>query len=188
MQKEPTTMTNEHPETSPLNDAKMQRLNLFATITGMTAVSFFVLALIVAVFFPPLPPSTPPASSTPTLPPTVTLTPTPTPSPTATPAPRIELISVEYLQSGAGCQVDVTVNVNGEALMGVFHVWNASYNDPAGIVFETQSLPSGSSSGHLLPLSGDQPSFYIHEIWFEYEGGVSNRLTGVICPELTPAP
>ncbi len=186
MQKEPTTMTNEHPETSPLNDAKMQRLNLFATITGMTAVSFFVLTLIVAVFFPPLPPAS--STPTPTSTVTATLTPTLTPSPTPTPAPRIALISVEYLRPGAGCQVDVTVRVNGEMLRGVFHVWNASYNDPAGIVSEAQSLPSGSSSGHLLTLGGDQPSFYVHEIWFEYDGGVSNRLTGVICPELTPAP
>lgn len=181
--------TTDSQETSQQQDQKMQRLNLLATITGMAAVSFFLLTLIVAVFFPPLPqPSTPTASPTPTLTPTLTLTPTPTPSPTSTPAPRVELRSVEYLQPGAGCQVDVTVNVNGEALTGVFHVWNASYGDLAGSASETQSLPPGSSSGYLLMLDGSEPAFYAHEIWFEYEGGVSNRLTGLICPGLTPAP
>lgn len=182
-------MTPNSQETPQLQDQKMQRLNLLATITGMAAVSFFLLTLIVAVLFPPLlPPGAPPASPTPTLTPTLTLTPTPAPSPTATPAPRVELLSVEYLQPGAGCQVDVTVQVNGEALTGVFHVWNASYNDPAGSASETQSLPPGSSSGYLLTLNGGEPAFYAHEVWFEYEGGASNRLTGLVCPELTPAP
>lgn len=178
-------MSGENGEAEQINEQKMQRLNLFAVIAGMAAVSFFLLALILAVFFPPLPP---PASPTPTLTPTLTLTPSPTPSPTPTPAPRVELISVEYLQPGAGCQVDVTVNVSGDALMGVFHVWNASYDDQAGSVFEAESLPPGLSSGYLLTLGGDQPAFYAHEIWFEYESGVSNRLTGLVCPELTPAP
>ncbi|GAB4485527.1 MAG: hypothetical protein Fur0016_11950 [Anaerolineales bacterium] len=180
--------TTNSQETPQLQDQKMQRLNLFATLAGMAAVSFFLLTLIVAVFSPPLPTSAPPASPTSTLTPTLTLTPTPTPSPTATPVPRIELLSVEYLQPGANCQVDVTVNVAGERLTGAFHVWNASYDDPAGKISESQSLPPGFSSGYLLTLDGGEPAFYLHEIWFEYEGGVSNRLTGLVCPELTPAP
>lgn len=184
-------MSGENGEAQQINEQKMQRLNLFAVIAGMAAVSFFLLALILAVFFPPLPPvSAPPASPTITLTPTPTLTPSPTPSlsPTPTPAPRVELISVEYLQPGAGCQVDVTVNVSGQALTGSFHVWNASYDDPAGVVFEAESLPPGLSSGYLLTLDGDQPAFYTHEIWFEYPDGASNRLTGLVCPQLTPAP
>ncbi len=165
-------------------DPKMQQMNRLAVMTGMMAVLLFLLTLIVAVFFPPPPPVLP----APTLTPTLTTTPTPSPSPTVTPAPRVELVSAKYLQPGAGCQVDVTVNVSGDALEGVFHVWNASRDDPAGSVFQTQSLPPGSSSGHLLALDGDQPAFYTHEIWFEYQGGVSNRLTGLVCPERTPAP
>lgn len=185
-------MASENGASGQNDEQKMQRLNLLATLAGMAAVSFFLAALIVVVFFPPLPPAgAPPASPTPTLTPTPTptLTPTPTPSPpTATPEPLVELISVEYLQPGVGCQVDVTVNVHGEALVGVFRVWNASYDDPAGSVFEVESLPPGSSSGHLLTLGGNQPAFYAHEIWFEYQGGLSNRLTGLACPGLTPAP
>jgi|GEM_PF-2928879 len=179
-------------ENGQIEGQKIQRLNLLATLTGMAAVLFFLFTLIVVVFFPPPPPAStpPPASPTSafTLTPTVTLTPTPTPSPTATPVPLVELITVEYLQPGAGCQVDVTVNVNGEALTGVFQVWNASYDDLAGSVFEVESLSPGVSSGHLLTLDGDQPAFYIHEIWFEHQGGISNRLTGLVCPGLTPAP
>jgi len=171
---------------------KMQQLNRLATLSGMAAVFFALLTLIVAIFFPPLPTTSapPPVSLTPTLTrtPTATLTPTLTPSPTATPSPLVKLISAQYLQPGVGCQVDVTVRVTGDALTGVFHVWNASYDDPAGSVFEAESLPPGLSSGYLLTLGGDQPAFYTHEVWFEYEGGVSNRLTGLVCPELTPAP
>lgn len=185
-------MSGENGDAEHINKQKMQRLNLFAVITGMAAVSFFLLALILAVFFPPLPPASTPPLASPTraltLTATLTLTPTPTLSPTVTPAPRVELIEVEYLQPGAGCQVDVTVNISGDALTGSFHVWNASYDDPAGAVFDVESLPPGLSNGYILTLDGDQPAFYTHEIWFEYSDGVSNRLTGLACPELTPSP
>ena len=84
--------------------------------------------------------------------------------------------------------MEVTVSLNGEALTGNFHIWNASYNDPAGAVSDPQTLPPGLSSGYLLTLNGSQPEFYVHEIWFEYQGGLSNRLTGLVCPQPTPIP
>lgn len=179
-------MANENGKNGQVDEQKMQRLNRLAVIVSMAAVLFFLVTLIGMVLFPPPPPASTPPSASPT--PTPTLTPTPTPSPTATPAPQVELISVEYIQPGVGCQVDVTVYVSGDALEGVFHVWNASHDDPAGSMFAAESLPPGVSSGHLLTLSGDQPAFYAHEIWFEYQGGASNRLTGIVCPGLTPAP
>lgn len=47
-----------------MEEQKIQRLNLFATLAGMAAVIFFLITLVVAIFFPPLlPADTPPTAS-----------------------------------------------------------------------------------------------------------------------------
>jgi hypothetical protein len=141
---------------------------------------------VVVYYFPPQSPvlENLPVSRTPTAVPTETPTSSP---PTGTPTPRVELLSVKYLQSGAGCQVDLTVRVTGSAASGAFHVWHA--NDPlAGQAEARTILPVGMSAGHLITLGGLEPKSYTHEVWFEYNGVQSNRLKGLICPGLTPVP
>lgn len=181
-------MTRESNEKLPPSEKQMQRLNTLARAAGMTALFFFLATLLGVFIFPPSSPAKTGTLLPPTLTPTATLTPT-SPPPTPTPLPRVELLSIDYLQVNLGCQVDVLVNVNGDALTGVFHVWNASYDDPAGRVSEPEALPPGLSSGYLLTLEGGQPEFPEYEVWFEYEDGLSNRLPNLVCPAwTTPTP
>ena len=178
-------MKKENRDNGQLQNQNMQRVENLASLAGMMAVFLFVVTIIVIYFFPPQPPKNtelpilPTSTSMPT--PTLTLT------PTSTPTPLVELLSVDYLQPGAGCQADITVRVTGSAASGSFHVWNA--NDPlAGEVSPPTVLQAGTSGDHLVTLGGLEPKAYTHEVWFEYNGGSSNRLSGLVCPGLTPVP
>ena len=122
--------------------------------------------------------------------PTNTLTaipPTPIPPPSATLAPFVEILSYSYLQTGIGCQADITVRVSGSDAKGSFHVWNASYQSE-GDIYPPTTLQVGTYSGYLVTLGGLEPQYYRHDVWFEYNGTSSNRLTNLICPNLTPSP
>jgi len=114
-------------------------------------------------------------------------TPSLTPSFTPIPPPLVELLSYNYLQSGIGCQVDITVRVTGSSATGSFHVWNANY-PPEGDIYSPTTLPVGAYNNNLVTLGGLSPEYYRHEVWFEYNGILSNRLTNLICPNLTPSP
>ena len=149
---------------------------------------------------------------TPTLTPTITATPsiTPTygaptvaltwtasvtpvtPSSTAVQQTSVQLLSVTYVSQGIGCQIDVQVQVVGSAVPGQFHVRNDSYapGDSTASAQTTLQLGTNYASAfglnNLLTLPGNQPSYYLHEVWFEYDGKQSNHLTGLICPNIPP--
>ena len=125
----------------------------------------------------------------------LTWTPTVTPvTPSATPIPStsVELLSVTYVSQNIGCQIDVQVRVNGEPVVGVFHVRNASYAPQDSTVYPQTTLQVGTnyastfSLNNLLTLSGNQPEYYKHEVWFEYNGIQSNRLVDLFCPGIPP--
>jgi len=129
--------------------------------------------------------------------PTTALTWTPsvtpvTPSATSIQQTSVQLLSINYVSQGIGCQVDVQVQVIGSAVTGVFHVRNDSYSAGTSTVSPQTTLPLGKdyasaySLSNLLTLSGDQPAYYQHEVWFEYDGKQSNHLTGLICPNIPP--
>jgi hypothetical protein len=122
---------------------------------------------------------------------TTTLTPTITRTPTPTRAPLVELLSSNFRTTGIGCQVDIVVKVTGSQATGSFHVMNAS-NAPEGEVFQQVILPVGTYSNNSVSLSGNTPETYVHDIWFEANGGQqSNRLQNLKCPFLptaTPTP
>jgi hypothetical protein len=178
-------MKKENEEDGRLQNQNMPRVENLATLAGMSTVFLCVVTIIVIYFFPPPPPANTEAPILPTR--TSLPKPTPTLTPTGTPTPLVELLSVDYLQPGAGCQAKMTVRVTGSAISGSFHVWNA--NDPlAGEVFPPTVLQAGLSGDHLVTLGGLEPKAYTHEVWFEYNGDTSNRLSGLVCPGLTPAP
>ena len=137
---------------------------------------------VVVVVPPPTLTAIPPTQIPPTPKP-----PTAIPQPTNTLAPLVELLSVNYLQTGVGCQADITVRVSGSYATGSFHAWNANY-EPAGDIYPATTLQVGTYSGYLITLGGLTPEYYRHEVWFEYNGTSSNRLTNLVCPGLTPAP
>ncbi|PWH18669.1 MAG: hypothetical protein DDG60_00100 [Anaerolineae bacterium] len=168
-----------------MKEQNIRRLNALATLVGMLAVALSLVMMSIAVFSPP-PSTIPTASPTRTLTPSRTPTPTLTPSPTVTPVPLVVLVSVEYLPSSTQCQVDVTVQVNGEELTGIFHVWNTSSEDSIGHLSEPIRLPPGQSSGYLLTLNDKTPLSSTYEIWFTYPNGQSNRLKNLVCPQETP--
>jgi hypothetical protein len=121
---------------------------------------------------------------------TSTLTPTITRTPTATKQPFVELISASYRTRGIGCQADITLKVSGSAATGFFHVMNAG-NAPDGEVSEEIILPAGSYNNNIITLTGNQPDYYFHEVWFEYNGIQSNHLKNLKCPfapTATPKP
>lgn len=121
---------------------------------------------------------------------TTTLTPTITRTPTPTQAPSVELLSSSFRTTGIGCQVNIVVKVLGSPATGSFHVMNAS-NAPVGEVFQEVILPVGTYGNNIVSLKGNQPEYYIHEIWFEFSGIQSNRLKNLKCPFLptaTPRP
>jgi hypothetical protein len=178
-------MKKENRDNDQLQNQNMQRVENLASLTGMITLFLFVITIIYIRFFPPQPPANTELPVLPTL--TSTPTPTPTVTPTSTPTPLVELLSVDYLQPGAGCQADITVRVTGSAASGSFHVWNA--NDPlTGEVSPPTVLRVGTSGDNLVTLGSLEPKYYTHEVWFEYNGASSNRLIGLICPGLTPAP
>lgn len=119
---------------------------------------------------------------------TWTSTATPSFTPTASPA-FVKLLSVNYLTRGVGCQIDVQVQVTGSEATGHFHVRNPSM-DAAGEEFPQITLQVGTnwistfSVSNLPVLRGDHPEYYLHEIWFDYNGVQTNHLTDLICPGL----
>jgi hypothetical protein len=141
-----------------------------------------------------------PRPGTATFTPTITNTPLPvsftatrvpsiTPTATATLAPKVQLTSYTFVTTGSGCQIDVLVKVTGSPATGVFHVLHAG-NGPLGDVYPV-TLPVGSYNNNHLTLTGNTSATYTHEVWFEYEGGESNRLKNLVCPLLptsTPTP
>ncbi|MCS6993889.1 MAG: hypothetical protein NZP74_08675 [Anaerolineales bacterium] len=157
-------------------------LNLFATLTGMAAAACAVITMGMAVF---LPPATVALTASPARPSTITPAPTPThtftPTPTLRPtqAPRVEIISVETLVFETGCQLNLTVQVQGEALAGYFYMQLEADSEAAERVSAEMFLPPGRSSGHVLMLQVDET---VSALWFGYEGGESNRLGGLFCP------
>lgn len=139
-----------------------------------------------------------PKPGTATFTPTITLTPTPrtvtptrtppnTLTPTATLAPAVNLTSYTFVTTGVSCQIDIVVKVTGSPAQGMFHVLHAG-NGPQGDIYPV-TLPVGTYNNNQLTLSGNTSSTYTHEVWFEYAGGESNHLKGLICPLLpTPTP
>lgn len=137
---------------------------------------------------------TPTITTTPTIGPTATITPTwtpsSTPSATFTASPSsVSLLAVNYLTRNEGCQVDVQVKVTGSDATGRFHVRNDRM-DAEGLVSQQVTLPTGTnwvssfSLNSLLTLPGEQPQYYLHEIWFEYNGVTTDHLEELICPGL----
>ena len=138
----------------------------------------------------PTPSVTVTASIAPTSTITPTWTPTVTPSVTPTDSPSsVKLLSVNYLTKGVGCQIDVRVQVTGSDASGIFHVRNAGMN-AAGVSYPQTTLRVGTdwvssfNLNSLITLPGDQSQYYLHEVWFEYNGVQSNRLKDLICPGL----
>ncbi len=129
--------------------------------------------------------------------PTIALTWTPsvtpvTPSVTAGSPASVELLTVTYLTQNVGCQVDVQVRVKGGPATGGFHVRNDSYAPGDSTAYPQTTLQVGTnyasvfSFSNILTLSGDQPDYYRHEVWFEYNGIQSNHLTDLVCPGIPP--
>ena len=129
--------------------------------------------------------------------PTIALTWTPsvtpvTPSVTAGSPASVELLTVTYLTQNVGCQVDVQVRVKGSPATGGFHVRNDSYAPGDSTAYPQTTLQVGTnyasvfSFNNILTLSGDQPDYYLHEVWFEYNGVQSNHLTDLVCPGIPP--
>jgi len=140
-----------------------------------------------------LTPSITPTFGEPTIALTWTASVTPiTPSATAVQQTSVQLLSVTYVSQGIGCQVDVQAQVIGSAAIGQFHVRNASYAPGDSSISPQTTLPVGTnyassvSLNNLITLSGNQPAYYQHEIWFEYNGIQSNHLTGLVCPNIPP--
>jgi len=147
-----------------------------------------------------------PKFGTPTVTPSATLTPgiptivlswTPSispvpPSSTAVSATSVSLLSVTYLTLGTGCQIDVQVRVTGGPATGVFRVRNASYAFGESTGYPQTTLQVGTnwasefSYSNQITLSGNQPAYYQHEVWFEYNGRQSNHLTQLVCPGIPP--
>jgi hypothetical protein len=117
---------------------------------------------------------------------TATLSPEVVPNTTFDPSLAVVLLSAEYISSSDVCMAKITVKVSGAPVTGSFHVWNAFY-DSAGDIYEPVTLPVGNSE-YIVGLGGNQPQHYLHNVWFEYNGMLSNSLTNLSCPGLTPSP
>ena len=129
--------------------------------------------------------------------PTTALTWTPsvtpvTPSATAASPASVELLTVTYLTQGVGCQIDVQVRVKGGPATGQFHARNDSYPSGGNTSYPQTTLQVGTnyasifSISNIITLSGDQPAYYRHEVWFEYNGVQSNHLANLVCPGIPP--
>jgi hypothetical protein len=137
-------------------------------------------------------------SRTPTLPPTWTPSITPsktyTPSPSSIPESNIVLTGFSYDGSGEGCSAFIYYEVSGSPATGYFRVTNGFYNDktpPYDPNYPLVTLPVSTTNNYRVGLGGNGDSaYYIHEVWFEFEGGrTSTHLGGLICPGLpTPTP
>ena len=151
---------------------------------------------------PVTPSLTPTVTVTPSITPTfgapttvLTWTPTITPvTPSATPVPvtSVKLLSVTYISQNVGCQIDVRVLVDGNPAVGTFHVRNDSYASGDSTTSAQTTLKAGTNwasafgLNNILTLSGNQPAYYQHEIWFEYNGIQSNHLKSLVCPGIPP--
>jgi hypothetical protein len=133
-----------------------------------------------------------PRPGTPTVTPSITFTPLPqsltpsltpsrTPSPTVTITPSVELLSYKFLAKGIGCQIDIVLKVSGSPALGSFHVRNAG-NGPDGVVYPQITLPVGTYNNTSVTLDGNRTENYSHDVWFEYGGTQTNKLTNLICP------
>jgi len=134
----------------------------------------------------------PPAIFTSTIAPSKTPKPTLTSTPTLplSPTPSVVLLSASYIGAGEGCYALITSQVSGSPATGEFHVWNAYYGSGSS-VYETTTLPVGSSNYRVRLGGKENPEYYRHEVWFEYNGISSNVLGedgNLICPGLTPSP
>jgi hypothetical protein len=100
----------------------------------------------------------------------------------------VELLSAEYVGTGEGCLAIIHLHVSGSPVTGYFRVTNGFYNDknpPYDSGYPLVTLQVGSNA-YQVGLGGNgNPDYYIHDVWFEYNGISSNRLTGLICPGLT---
>jgi hypothetical protein len=82
--------------------------------------------------------------------------------------------------------------VIGSPANGAFHARNASFAPGESSVYTPTTLQLGTNYAsafalsNLITLGGDQPAYYQHEIWFEYNGKQSNHLTGLVCPGIPP--
>lgn len=115
-----------------------------------------------------------------------------TPSATPVPATSVELLTASYVSQGIGCQIDVQVRVDGGPAAGTFHVRNDFYAPGDSSTYPQTTLQVGTnyastfSQSNLLTLGGDQPEYYKHEVWFEYNGVQSNHLVDLFCPGIPP--
>ncbi len=137
---------------------------------------------------PTQPASTPSNNQTPS-----NATPLPNGSPQPTPAPYV-VISFGGAGSytvGQGCSANIIVTVSGSPATGNMHVKNAWFDSnglPQGDVYPTTTFPVGSTS-YPVGFGGNQPSYYEHEVWFEYNGINSVSIAGHTCANLpTPTP
>ena len=81
--------------------------------------------------------------------------------------------------SGTGCSATLHVHVDGPAISGNIHVWNAYY-DANGNVYPSETFASGDSN-HSVTLGGQSEDHKVHEVWITSGVGTSNRLTGLVC-------
>ena len=124
------------------------------------------------------------SSLTPSLTPSIT----PSPSPTLTPAPFVSLeFHGEYVPSGGTCIARIIVTVVNGPVSGIFHVWNASYG-PEGDPYDPFPFAVGTSD-YWVGLGGDQPAYYEHKVWLEYNNGTATTppITGLACPNMPTA-
>jgi hypothetical protein len=93
----------------------------------------------------------------------------------------VELLSYKFLSKGIGCQLDIVLKVSGSPALGSFHVRNASHG-PDGVAYPQITLPVSSYNNTSVTLGENRPEYYSHDVWFEYGGIETNRLTNLVCP------
>ncbi|HAV76245.1 MAG TPA: hypothetical protein DCX53_02720 [Anaerolineae bacterium] len=128
----------------------------------------------------------PSSTQTPTA--TSTLTPRPTPTSTSVARPDVKLVSVTFIESGAGCLVDIEVEVTNGPVTGNFYVENDQFSSIQDIFPETTlqtgtNMASSFSRNNIIALGVAISPEESHEIWFKFDNGrESNRLTNLLCP------
>ena len=137
--------------------------------------------------------NTPAPTLTPTRTPTWTPSATNTPTSTHTPTPYVVLLYTEYVDNGElhGCNAIIHFQVIGGAVTGRFRVWNTWYNtqNPPYSEYPIKPFDAGNDRTDLVGLGGHPEEYYVHEVWFVYDGTETPRLTNLICPRyLTPTP
>jgi len=199
---------------APQNNSELQQSinNSITNVTNYIATTVVSLVTNTPTATPTITLTPPPG--TPTLTPSITVTPsitatagvpttvltwTPTitpvtPSSTAVSPASVELLTVTYVTQGVGCQIDVQVRVTGGPATGAFHVRNDSYAPGDSSVSPQTTLQVGTNwaslfnLGNIIMLGGDQPAYYQHEVWFEYNGVQSKHLKNLFCPGIPPPP